>query len=285
MTRVSVVTGAAGAMGSECAVGLSSDGAALLLTDRDERGLRVTAERIEQATGTPVTTVVGDIADPEVVTDLTGRVAEMGELRSLVHTAGVSPSMADWQEIMRVDLVGTARLLNGFVGLVVPGSAAVCVASIAGHMGSFDPDMDAVLDEPLVADLAERIRSVSGSDPDPGSAYRLAKRGVIRLCERAAAVWGSRGGRVTSLSPGLMDTAMGRLELANNSIKDAMVKLTPIRSSRQVPDGGLPGHPVDVARAVAFLCSDDASFVSGCDLRVDGGLIAAMQQPERAPGT
>ena len=191
--------------------------------------------------------------------------------------------MADWREILRVDLVGTARLLAAFFDRVVPGSVSVCVASIAGHIGTFDPQMDVVLDQPLVADFAERFRAEFGTDPDPGSTYRLAKRGVIRLCERTAVAWGSRGGRVTSLSPGLMDTAMGRLELTNNAIKEEMVKLTPSRSTRQGPDGALPGHPDDVARAVAFLCSDDASFVSGCDIRVDGGLIAAMQQPEPLP--
>ena len=197
--------------------------------------------------------------------------------------AWVSPSMADWREILRVDLVGTARLLTALFDRVVPGSAAVCVASIAGHIGTFGPQMDTSLDQPLAGDFAERFRAELGTDPDPGSTYRLAKRGVIRLCERTAVAWGSRGGRVTSLSPGLMDTAMGRLELTNNAVKERMVKLTPSRSIRQGPDGALPGHPEDVARTAAFLCSDDASFVSGCDLRVDGGLIAAMQQPDPAP--
>jgi NAD(P)-dependent dehydrogenase (short-subunit alcohol dehydrogenase family) len=103
---------------------------------------------------------------------------------------------------------------------------------------------------------------------------------VIRLCERAAITWGTRGGRVVSISPGLMDTAMGRLELQDNPIKTWMIELTPLRVRDPDRDAVLPGRVDDIATAVAFLCSDAASFVSGCDLRVDGGLIGAMNHQD-----
>ena len=80
-----------------------------------------------------------------------------------------------------------------------------------------------------------------------------------------------------SLSPGLIDTPMGRLDLVQNPIKEGMARSTPIRSTRQSPDVPLPGNVVDIAAAVKFLCSEEAAFISGCDLRVDGGLIAAMK--------
>ena len=143
-------------------------------------------------------------------------------------------------------------------------------------MGAFDPAMDAVLDDPLAADLEARFQSLAGDEPDPGATYRLAKRGVIRLCERAAVAWGARGGRVVSLSPGLIDTEMGRLELVHNPIKTWMAEMTPVGGDRSGSDTVLPGRADDIANTVAFLCSDRASFVSGCDIRVDGGLIAAM---------
>lgn len=278
MTRVSVVTGAAGAMGSACAEAIGPSTDVLLLTDRDEPGLVVTAGRLG-ALGCEVVTVDGDIAEPGVIDRLQRRAADLGALHSLVHTAGVSPSMADWEEILRVDLAAVVQLLDTFVANVVPGSAAVCLASVSAHMGTFDPAMDTVLDAPLEPDLAERFQTSFGGEPDPGSTYRLAKRGVTRACERAAVVWGARGGRVLSLSPGLIDTGMGRLELAENPIKEHLAELTPITSPRQGPDPVLPGHTGDVADAVAFLCSERAAFVSGCDLRVDGGLIGAMNQP------
>ena len=125
--------------------------------------------------------------------------------------------------------------MNGLLENVVSGSVAVCLASISGHLGSFDPKMDAILDAPLRPDFAERFRSQFTEDPEPGATYRLAKRGVIRSCERAALDWARNGGGVVSLSPGLIDTDMGQLELANNPVKAGMARITPIRSSARAP--------------------------------------------------
>ncbi len=88
--------------------------------------------------------------------------------------------------------------------------------------------------------------------------------------------WGAKGGRVVSVSPGLIDTAMGRLELQNNPIKQWMAAMTPVGGERSGTDTVLPGLVDDIADVVTFLCSPKASFVSGCDVRVDGGLTAAM---------
>lgn len=278
MNRVAVVTGAAGAMGSACAAAIAPATDVLVLTDRDETGLDAVVDRVRSG-GTEVVTVVGDIADPVVIDALVVRAAGLGALRALVHTAGVSPSMADWEEILRVDLAGVERLLEAFLANVIPGSAAVCLASISAHMGAFEPAMDAVLDTPLEPELGARFRAAFGGEPDPGSTYRLAKRGTVRACERAAVAWGAAGGRVVSLSPGLIDTGMGRLELAENPIKVQLAAMTPVASPLHGPGPVLPGHTTDIAEAVAYLCSEQAGFVSGCDLRVDGGLIAAMNQP------
>ena len=275
MTAVAVITGAAGTMGSACARALAPDVDVMLLTDRDTSGLDATAERVSREVQVEVHTVNADLGDPGAVERLAARVDGLGELRSLVHTAGLSPSMAGWREILRVDLVAVGALLDAFLPLVVDGSAAVLLASIAGQLGEFDASMDALLDEPRAPDLEARFLAAIGAEPDPGATYRLAKRAVTRLCERAAVLWGRSGGRVVSLSPGLIDTEMGRLELRHQPIKVWMAELTPVRVN--TADGAvLPGRADDVARAVAFLCSDAASFVSGCDLRVDGGLVAAM---------
>ncbi len=219
MTTVSVVTGAAGAMGSACVRALAPAVDVVLLTDVDADRLAAAAARIERDSPAKVCTAVGDLGEPSFVVELAARAGALGDLHSLVHTAGLSPSMAGWREILRVDLAAVARLLDAFLPHAVPGSAAVCLASVSGHMGAFDPAMDDVLDDPLAADLEARFQSLAGDDPHPGATYRLAKRGVIRLCERAAVAWGANGGRVVSLSPGLIDTEMGRLELVHNPIK------------------------------------------------------------------
>jgi NAD(P)-dependent dehydrogenase (short-subunit alcohol dehydrogenase family) len=224
--------------------------------------------------------MAGDIGDPGFVIELAAGAAALGSMRTLVHTAGVSPSMAGWRDILRIDLTGVERLLSVLAAQVVPGSVAVCLASISGLMGTFDAEMDAILDHPLQPDFAEQFRSQFSVEPDSGTTYRLAKRGVIRSCERAAVAWAAKGGRVISLSPGLIDTSMGRLELVGSPVKEGLVGLTPLRSARQSPDASLPGNVADIAAAVRFLCSEEAGFISGCDLRVDGGLIAAMQHPQ-----
>jgi len=283
MNQVAIVTGAAGAMGSACAGAVGSTVDELVLTDCHRARLAAVADQLASEAKAKVTTIVGDVGDPGLATELAARAAGLGELRSLVHTAGVSPSMAGWRDILRIDLTGVERLLGVLAELVVPGTAAVCLASISGLLGTFDPAMDAVLDQPLRSDFAERFRSQFSEEPDPGATYRLAKRGVIRSCERAAVAWAARGGRVISLSPGLIDTPMGRLELDRNPIKEGMARLTPVRSTRQGPGAPLPGNVADIAAAVTFLCSEAAAFISGCDLRVDGGLIAAMEHRNGRP--
>jgi NAD(P)-dependent dehydrogenase (short-subunit alcohol dehydrogenase family) len=274
MTRVSVVTGAGGDMGGACATALAPTADVLLLTDVNEPRLAATAERLETTTKTCA--IAGDIGDPSFIDELTARTRTLGDFGALVHTAGLSPAMADWRDILRVDLVAVAKLLDAFVPAVGNGSVAVCLASISGLMGEFDPSMDAVCDDALAPDFVERFRALGGDAPDSGATYRLAKRAVIRACERAAPVWGARGGRVVSLSPGLIDTGMGRLELEHNEIKKSMAAMTPVGGERTDADTVLPGFTTDIADAVAFLCSERAAFISGCDIRVDGGLIAAM---------
>ena len=282
MNSVSVVTGAGGAMGAACARVLAARTDELLLTDIDGDRLRAAVELIERDGSAEVHSLVVDLVDPGAAAELAHRSAELGQLHALVHTAGVSPTMAAWPEILRVDLIAVARVLEAFLSQVDRTSVAVCLASIAGHLGEFDPLMDALLDDPLAPELEARYQVACGAEPDSGATYRLTKRAVIRLCARAAVPWGGRGGRVVSLSPGLIDTTMGRLELQHQPIKTWMAEITPVGAGRSDGDTVLPGRIDDIAAAVAFLCSDAASFVSGCDLRVDGGLVAAMDQPGTA---
>lgn len=275
MPDVVVVTGAAGGMGIACAKAFARSADIVLLTDINATRL---AEAEQELVWHGATTLAfaGDLSDPACTTALAAEISNAGRFRALVHTAGLSPTMAGWRDIVHVDLVATARLLHDLTPLVTNGTAAVCMASIAGHMGTFDSATEAVLNDPLAADFETRFRELSTDEPDPGSTYRLAKRGVITLCERMAVTWGARGGRVLSLSPGLINTEMGRLELDNNDIKEWLAEATPVGGDRTDPTTTLPGMTADIANAVEFLCSDRAAFISGCDIRVDGGLIGAL---------
>jgi len=185
---------------------------------------------------------------------------------------GVSPEMADARTVIEVDLVGSVRITDAVFPLVEPGSSAILFGSIAGY-SDVDPAIEKLLCDPLADGLFGTVESVLGQPMDSATAYVLAKRGVMRLAERLATPWGAKGGRVVAISPGLIDTAMGRLELERQPVIPLMIELTPVKR----PESPLPGRVGEIAALVAFLESDGAGFISGCDIRVDGGLVGAAR--------
>jgi NAD(P)-dependent dehydrogenase (short-subunit alcohol dehydrogenase family) len=263
---VVVITGGAGGMGQACA--RAAAGRVLLLD--------VAAESLEKAAaalaadGIEVVTARCDVTSPADVAAAAERVRDLGRFRALVHTAGLSPTMADGRRVLEVDLAGTVRVTDALFPLVGPGSSAVLIGSIAGYT-DVAPAVEKLLDDPLADDFCTAVEAALDTALDGATAYVLAKRGVMRLAERLALPWGKAGGRVVSIAPGLIDTAMGRMELETQPIAKVMAEITPV----QRPGGPLPGRVEDIAAAVAFLISDGAGFISGCDIRVDGGLVGA----------
>jgi NAD(P)-dependent dehydrogenase (short-subunit alcohol dehydrogenase family) len=251
---VGIVTGAGSGMGRACLEQLRGTVDRLVAVD-------LRAPEVDGAVG-----LACDVSDPADVAALAARVAELGPLRALVHAAGISPTMADARRVLAVDLVGTELVLDAFEPSVGPGTAAVCFSSSAAYAVApyVDADQEALLAEPLTADFLDRATALVGGDP--GLAYALSKVGVIRAAARAAVRWAARGGRVTSLAPGLIDTPMGRQELEHQEAMRAMLA--------RVPAGRL-GRPEEVAAVAAFLVSDAASYVNGIDVLVDGGLQQA----------
>jgi NAD(P)-dependent dehydrogenase (short-subunit alcohol dehydrogenase family) len=179
--------------------------------------------------------------------------------------------MADARTVIEVDLVGSVRVTDAVFPLVEPGSSAILFGSIAGY-SDVDPVIEKLLCDPLADGLFSTIEQALGQPVDSATAYVLGKRGVMRLVERLATPWGAKGGRV-AISPGLIDTPMGRLELERQPIIPQMIELTPVKR----PESPLPGRVGEIAALVAFLESDGAGFISGCDIRVDGGLVGAAR--------
>ena len=246
-----VVTGAASGMGRACVESLRGLADVLVAVDLNVRD-------IEGTVG-----VACDVSDPAAVDALAARVRELGPFRALAHAAGISPTMDDARRVFEVDLVGTQLVLDAFEDLVVPGSAAVCFSSSAAYQfGPFvDADQEALISDPLAPDFLDRAASAVA---DSGFAYGLAKVGVIRAVGRASVRWGLRGARVNSVAPGLIDTPMGRQEFEQQPVMKDMLDRTPL---------GRLGEPREVAAVVAYLVSDAASFVSGIDVLVDGGMM------------
>lgn len=265
-TGAVVVTGAARGMGYTAAQRLYRTDAPMVLVDVNEDGARSVAS----ALGPNAEVAVCDVSDPDAVEALAARVEALGGLHSLAHAAGISPTMADWRRIIEVDLVGTARLVHALVPLTSPGSAAVCWASIAGHGVAPDPALDAALDDPLAPDLLNRLGAIAGDDLSAaGQGYGYAKRGVMRLVAREAPAWGMRGARICSVSPGIIDTPQGRQEYEEQPAMATMIELTPIKRW---------GQPEEVCNVVAFLLSDEASYMTGCDVVIDGGISPRMRE-------
>jgi NAD(P)-dependent dehydrogenase (short-subunit alcohol dehydrogenase family) len=171
-----------------------------------------------------------------------------------------------------VDLVGSVRVTDAMFPLVEPGSSAILFGSIAGY-SDVDPAIETLLCDPLADGVFTAVEQALGQPMDSATAYVLAKRGVMRLAERLATPWGAKGGRVVAISPGLIDTPMGRLELERQPVIPVMIELTPVKR----PEVPLPGRPEEIAALVGFLESDGAAFISGCDIRVDGGLVGATK--------
>jgi len=275
---VTIVTGAASGMGLAVARRLLRPGETMLLVDLDDTKLEaVRADLAEYAAGPEwVQTAVADVADPEALARLAEHVRDLGRFRTLAHAAGISPTMGEWWPMVRVDLVGTARILQAMLPLAEPGTVAVCWASNSAHMGvtpEGDPVLDAILDDPLAPDLRARLEAALGgrwdTDTGSGEAYGWAKRGVIRLVRREAAAWGARGARLLSVSPGIINTPMTRRELERQPMMQVMLDHTPMHRM---------GAPNEIADLVAFLVSDSAGFLTGADILVDGGVSAALDQ-------
>jgi NAD(P)-dependent dehydrogenase (short-subunit alcohol dehydrogenase family) len=269
---VGIVTGAARGMGAACAARVADMVDVLLLVDWNESSLSAQADALAVAkTRANVEPFVLDVKDAGGIERLATRAAELGSLRAVAHAAGVSPTMADWREILTINLVGTALLVDACRPLASPGTAVVCFGSVAPllALGLDDVPADAVLDDPLAPDFLDKVREVVGPDvEDPGMAYTWSKRGVHRLVRREAVSFGRVGARICSVTPGIIDTPMGRQEAAARDTNEMLVQISPLRRE---------GRAEEVAAGAAFLLSDEASFVSGIDLPVDGGVVAAIR--------
>lgn len=274
--RKVLITGAAGGMGRACArlFGSQDD---LVLTDVAAPALESFAGELRQD-GYNVVAHGGDMSDEAVIGALIRELSD-GASFAVIHTAGLSPSLADWRAIMQVNLVASERLLNALEPALVAGSVAVLIASSAGYMMPPVPEIDALLADPLQDGFLDKVEGVinsMGGGASPGGmggiSYTLSKRAVHTLVQRRSLAWGHKGCRIASISPGMILTPMGRSEMANTSGAKELLDATPV---------GRAGTPMDIALAAQFLASDAASFISGCDLLVDGAGTAGMLASRR----
>jgi NAD(P)-dependent dehydrogenase (short-subunit alcohol dehydrogenase family) len=245
-------------------------GRAVVVADSDPHRLHAAAATLEDD-GMDVTTCHVDVSSRPSVAHMAGVAAERGRVTHVVHTAGLSPVQAEAELILRVDLLGVALVLEEVGSVVGTGGAGVVIASMAGHLGaSLTTEEEEALASTPADVLLELpvIRTAAGADP--GLAYALAKRANQVRVGAASVSWGERGARINSISPGIIATSMGRSELDSESgpFMKAMVEASAARRL---------GTPQDIASVAAFLLGPDAAFVTGTDVLVDGGAVAALR--------
>ena len=260
-----VVIGAGSGMGMAVARALAPRGPLVIADHRRE-----SVEALASDLGGDVTPITCDITDQAQVDALMGQIQD---LDTLVITAGISGSMGTGRQIFEVNLIGTAWVLRAAEHLLRPGTVAVCFASMSGHRVPESPGLMAVLDDPLAEDFFGSLVEL-GLNPDaPPFAYPVSKRGVQRLARNLCSAWGARGARILSVSPGINDTPMNRLDESRHPIMADIIRNSPL---------GRRGRPEEVANVVDFLTSDRASFMTGSDVLVDGGMVATI--PEDSTG-
>jgi len=245
-------------------------GKTLLLADFNEATLQSAAEGLRGASYS-VETLFVDVSSRESVRSLVNAAAALGNVVQVVNTAGLSPNMAPVDRLLKVDLYGSAVVFEEFENVIASGGAGLVISSMAGHMmPALPPEQDHALAYTPADELLDLPFLKGDAIPNTLVAYMIAKRANMLRVQAAAMSWGARGARVNSLSPGIIVTPLARHELDSEigHIYRAMVEASAVK--RMAP-------PDEIAIAASFLLGPDAGFITGSDLLIDGGVIAAMR--------
>jgi len=263
-----VITGGAGGMGLATARIMGRDHP-VVISDVNQAGLDAAVSELESL-GISATGVACDIASRQSVDALFAAAGETGPVASVVHTAGVSPSMGSAELIVKVNALGTVNVTEAALAVATEGFALVNVASVAGHMlpAFLVPRRAYKLALPDPAQFAAKLTAAASRGPakmHPGSAYSLSKNFVIWYSGRRAAAFGAKGARILSVSPGSFDTPMGRLE--EDSGAGRLLDYAALKRF---------GKPEEVAELLAFCASDKPGYLTGTDILCDGGTRAGL---------
>lgn len=265
---VAVIIGVGG-MGEAIARRIGS-GIKLVLADFNEETLNNLSEALT-GDGFDVTAQGVDVGERESVEELAKVASELGPIKYVVHTAGLSPQQAPTEAIIKVDALGVAYVLDVFGEVVAEGGSGIVIASMAGSFaaGQLPAEAEGAMRVTPADQLTALPMLDPGKLPNAGAAYSMAKRMNQLRVEAASTSWGARGARINCISPGVISTPMGREELAGESGAGMRMMIEGSGTKRA-------GTPSDIAEAAAFLLSPQASFITGVNLLVDGGVVAGV---------
>ena len=210
-----------------------------------------------------------DISSRESILKLISKSKEYGDIKMLVNAAGVSPSQASIEDILKVDLYGTAVLLEEVGKVIAPGGVGVTISSQSGHRMQ---QLTAVEDEQLAITPTEELLNLSILKPenikDTLHAYQMAKRCNEKRVMAESVKWGEKDARINSISPGIIVTPLAIDEF--NGPRGAFYK----NMFAKCP-AGRPGTADEVANVAELLMSDKGAFITGSDFLIDGGATAS----------
>jgi NAD(P)-dependent dehydrogenase (short-subunit alcohol dehydrogenase family) len=248
----------------------------VLLADLRKENADAAAKVLINA-GFEVSTAVVDVSSRKSVHALAEAASAIGSVTGVIHAAGVSPTQAAPATILKVDLYGTALVLEEFGGVIAAGGAGVVIASQSGHrLPSLTPDQDKALATTPTDQLLDLPMLQADQVSDPLHAYQIAKRGNSLRVKCEAVRWGKRGARVNTISPGIIITPLAHDELNGPRGEGyrRMINLSP---------AGRAGTPDEVGTVGALLMGPDGAFISGSDFLMDGGVTSAYWYGELAP--
>lgn len=245
-----------------------SAGKHILISDIKIENAEQAAKTLSEA-GFEVSTSMVDVASSSSVYELVSKAKSIGSIVGLIHAAGVSPSQASPDTILKVDLYGTALVLEAFGKVIEDGGAGVVISSQSGHRL---PALSIEEDKALATAPMEELLSLPLLNlynvKDSLHAYQLSKRGNSLRVRAEAVNWGKRGARINAISPGIIITPLAKDEL-NGPRGDGYRKMI---SASTV---GRAGTPDEVANVAALLMSQEGAFITGSDFLMDGGVTAA----------
>ena len=271
MKRVCVITGGGSGMGLATAKILAKQNYLVVVAGRTLYKLKNAVDEIK-AEGGDSMAFACDVSKKEETEKLACFARTQGEIRVVIHVAGLSPHMGDARVILEGNALGTININDAFYPLIAEGGCIIDVSSMSAYMTPriFIPEkiycLSRINTEVFINKLMRRIRLLPKKN-QAGFAYALSKNFVIWYARTDAAPFGAKNVRVLSVTPGNFETPMGKLEEDDGG---DFVKYNAIKRF---------GKPEEIAQLFAFLVDERLGYLTGADILCDGGCVASEQNP------
>ena len=266
MKEVMILTGA-GQIGMAIARRMGF-GKKIVVGDKSLKNAETIAKIMNEA-GFDVTPVEMDLSSRESIKNLINEALKYGDISMLVNAAGVSPSQAPVEALLKVDLYGTAVLLEEVGKVIKEGGVGVTISSQSGHrMPALTPEQDELLATTPTEDLLSLEMLQPGTIRDTLHAYQMAKRCNEKRVMAEAVKWGERGARLNDIAPGIIVTPLAIDEFngpRGDFYKNMFAKCP----------AGRPGTADEVANVAELLMSPAGAFITGATILIDGGATAS----------